>query len=81
MASGGSLPHSTAPLGSVLDGKAEDTAHGIKLEEEMVTFKEDIPSCSPLEDTCTVYVQGDDIKSENTETKSKYLILFYGGGG
>ena len=47
----------------------------------MVTFKEDIPSCSPLEDTCTVYVQGDDIKIENTETKSKYLILFYGGGG
>ena len=37
----------------------------------MVSIKEEIPSCSTLEDTCTVYVQGEDIKMENTQTKSK----------
>ena len=43
------------------------------MEKDKVTIKEEI---STVEDTCTVYVVGEDVKEERTENqgKDKYFI-------
>ena len=53
-----------------LDGITENTTKEIKLEEfemkeETVSIREEILPGSTVEDTCTVYVQGERIKREN----------------
>ena len=46
------------------------------MEEDKVTIKEEI---STVEDTCTVFVVGEDVKEESTENqgKVKYIIYMY----
>ena len=61
---------------------AENTIQEIKFDEfeefemkdEMVFIKEEICPGSTVEDTCTVYVQGDSIKKEITDTNGKNKI-------
>ena len=60
----------------ILDVTWGTTTQEIKLEdfeikEETVSIKEEILPVSTVEDTCTVYVQGEDMKMESTEMKSK----------
>ena len=63
-----------------LDGIAKNMSHEIMLEEfemkeETVSFKEEIlPGSTTVEDTCTVYVQGERIKRESTDNQSKKNI-------
>ena len=41
------------------------------MKEETVSIKEEILPGSTVEDTCTVYVQGESIKREVSDIKSK----------
>ena len=43
------------------------------MKRETLSIKEE---GSTVEDTCTVYVQGESMKMENTEQKSKKFIFF-----
>ena len=46
------------------------------MEEDKVTIKDEI---STVEDTCTVFVVGEDVKEESTENQGKlnYFIYIY----
>ena len=47
------------------------------MEEDKVTIKEEI---STVEDTCTVFVVGEDVKEESTENHGKvkhYIYIVY----
>ena len=44
------------------------------LEEDKVTIKEEI---STVEDTCTVFVAGEDVKEESTENQGKVKHYIY----
>ena len=41
------------------------------MKEETVSIKKEILPGSTVEDTCTVYVQGENMKTGSTELKSK----------
>ena len=41
------------------------------MKEETVSIKKEILPGSTVEDTCTVYVQGENMKTGGTELKSK----------
>ena len=55
-----------------LDGIAENMSHEIILEE--FEMKEETLPGSTVEDTCTVFVQGERIKRESTDNQSKENI-------
>ena len=44
------------------------------MEEDKVTIKEKI---STVEDTCTVFVVGEDVKEESTENQGKVKYIIY----
>ena len=44
------------------------------MEEDKVTIKEEI---STEEDTCTVFVVGEDVKEESTENQGKVKYIIY----
>jgi len=44
------------------------------MEEGKVTIKEEI---STVEDTCTVFVVGEDVKEESTENQGKVKYIIY----
>jgi len=44
------------------------------MEEDKVTIKEEI---STVEDTCTVFVVGEDVKEESTENQGKVKYIIY----
>ena len=48
---------------------------GVIKTEEMVYFKDEKITSSTLEDTCSVYVQGD-VKLENTGMQGNILVLW-----
>ena len=62
-----------------------DTVPGSTTQEKKFDMKEETDSIkeesSTVEDTCTVYVQGESMKIESTELKSRtfifYLILIF----
>ena len=66
------------------DRMAENIKEELDLEEfdikvEIVSNKEEILPSSSVEDTCTFYLQQDDIKMENTEIQgnfTKECIMF-----
>ncbi len=62
--------------GFILDNTGGKTKQEIMLEklvmkEETFSIKEEILPGSTVEDTCTVYVQGESIKREISDIKSK----------
>ena len=48
---------------------------GVIKTEEMVHIKDEVITPSTLEDTCSVYVQGD-VKLENTGMQGNILVLW-----
>ena len=44
------------------------------MEEDKVTIKDEI---STVEDTCTVFVVGEDVKEESTENQGKVKYIIY----
>ena len=65
--------------GFILDNTGGKTKQEIMLEklvmkEETFSIKEEILPGSTVEDTCTVYVQGERIETESTDNQSKENI-------
>ena len=44
------------------------------MEEDKITIKDEI---STVEDTCTVFVVGEDVKEESTENQGKVKYIIY----
>ena len=47
-----------------------------EIKEENVCIKDEVPSPSTEEDTCTVYIKEEDVKMENTEITGNDRISF-----
>ena len=57
--------------------KEELNKEEFKIKEEIVSFKEEILPSSTVEDTCTVNINKDVIKMENTGIQGKIKKISY----